>query len=216
MNKKLLFVIYILSCAGGWGMCKIPSICRANITHQLFSKLPSIMMHTVFNKRTLCLGSSICAGAFLKVSIDATICKRDKLVAQLEQACQALKASEESQACQALKASKESQACQALKASKESQACQACQASEEYRVYLYKILDHSKDLTDSFKNGIAVSILAQPIARAWNLPRFMHMGTIGLSLLDPMDKLIKLGKEIHEIDCALKGIKKANSTKQKE
>ena len=58
--------------------------------------------------------------------------------------------------------------------------------------------------------------MAQPIARAWNLPRFMHMGTIGLSLLDPMDKLIKLGKEIHEIDCALKGIKKANPTKPKE
>ena len=192
MNKKLLFVIYVLSYASSWGMCKIPSICSANITHQLFSTLPSIMMRTVFNKRILCLGSSICAGVFLRKSIKETICKRDKLVAQLEQACQAIKAQKKSTA---------SEEDQDIKAQKE---------------YLYKILDHSKDLTDSFKNGIAVSILAQPIARAWNLPRFMHMGTIGLSLLDPMDKLIKLGKEIHEIDCALKGIKKANPTKPKE
>lgn len=174
MNKKLLFVIYVLSCASSWGMCKIPSICSANITHQLFSTLPSIMKRMVLNKRIWCLGSSLCAGAFLGRSIKETIRKRDELMAQLEQ---------------------------------------ACQASEAYRVYLYKILDHSKDLTDSFKNGIAVSILTQPIARAWNLPRFMHMGTIGLSLLDPMDKLIKLGKEIHEIDYALKVIKKANPTK---
>ena len=179
-------------------MCKIPSICSANITHQLFSTLPSIMKRMALNKRIWCLGSSICAGAFLNVSIEATICKRNELVAQLEQACQAIKASEESQAIKAQKKSTSSEEDQDIKAQKE---------------YLYKILDHSKDLTDSFKNGIAVSILAQPIARAWNLPRFMHMGTIGLSLLDPMDKLIKLGKEIHEIDCALKGIKKANPTK---
>ena len=45
------------------------------------------MMHTVLNKRTLCVSSGMCAGVFLKVSINATIRKRDELVAQLEQAC---------------------------------------------------------------------------------------------------------------------------------
>ena len=45
------------------------------------------MMRTVFNKRILCLGSSICAGAFLGRSIKETIRKRDELMAQLEQAC---------------------------------------------------------------------------------------------------------------------------------